>query len=110
MYIHHKIKIHKQNNLKDLKFFYQLTPDKYYELLSKKFKSIKMWETPYYHLVPSFDSVIEWYKGSGLKPYLDLLSDSKKEVFLEELKENYKVYNDNSIILKMPRLFFIALK
>ena len=68
----------------------------------------------YYHIVPSHGAVIEWYKGSGLRPYLEMLEQTEKEDFLNELlekiKQNFPIQADNSIILKMPRLFFIAHK
>ena len=73
-----------------------------------------MWETVYYHVVPSHSAVIDWYKGSGLKPYLDALGDNEKTEFLGELleavKENIPVQDDGNVILKMPRLFFTAKK
>lgn len=68
----------------------------------------------YYHIVPSHGAVIEWYKGSRLRPYLEMLEQTEKEDFLNELlekiKQNFPIQADNSIILKMPRLFFIAHK
>lgn len=84
------------------------------KLLSRNFASFTMWETVYYHFVPSAEGVIEWYSGSGLRPYLDRLNESEKEEFLGELRkrvnENYPVQSDKRVILKMPRLFFTAIK
>lgn len=104
----------KWNKLKSIKVFHQLTPEGYYDLLLDKFSDFKMWETVYYHKVLGLEGVIEWYKGSGLKPYLDALNDNEKNEFLndlqEEINKSYKLHSDNSVILKMPRLFFIAYK
>lgn len=58
--------------------------------------------------------MIEWYKGSGLRPYLDSLSEEKRPEFLADLNEiiseNFPRRANGSIILKMPRLFFTAKK
>ena len=73
-----------------------------------------MWDTSYYHIVPSHSSVIDRYKGSGLRPYLEALDEAEKNDFLsdllERIKANYPVQADGNIILKMPRLFFTAKK
>ena len=41
---------------------------------------------------------------SSLRHYLDLLDSGEKEEFLADLRQN------GSVILKMPRLFFTAVK
>ncbi len=98
--------------LADIRNFYNLTAEEYYDILSKRYRNITVWETAYYHIVPSYDSVIEWYSGSGLRPYLQRLADNDKPRFLSQLRqkinENYPLMSDNNVILKMPRLFFIA--
>lgn len=73
-----------------------------------------MWDTTYYHAAASHGSVIDWYKGSGLRPYLDMPDEDEKKCFLSELldiiKEDYPVQADGTVLLKMPGLFFIAAK
>lgn len=58
--------------------------------------------------------VIEWYKGSGLRPYLDMLSESEQSDFIDdllsELKSVFPLQADGKVILKMPRLFFTLTK
>lgn len=94
--------------------FHNLTPNETYDILSECSKKVVMWETTYYHIVPSHNSVIEWYKGSGLRPYLEALDTAEREAFLSDLlhliEANYPVQADSSVILKMPRLFFTAVK
>lgn len=51
--------------------FHNLSPDATYDILSTCTTTIDMWETVYYHVVPDHKAVLEWYKGSGLRPYLD---------------------------------------
>ena len=94
--------------------FHNLSPNQTYDILSTISQKVTMWETTYFHIVPSHNSVIEWYKGSGLKPYLDVLSPTEELEFIKELlnmiKLYYPVQSDDSVILKMPRLFFTAVK
>lgn len=51
---------------------------------------------------------------SGLRPYLDLLDSGEKEEFLADLRStvaaNFPSRQNGSVILKMPRLFFTAVK
>lgn len=100
--------------LKNINNFHNLSPEKTYDILSASSKKVTMWDTTYYHIVPNFDSVIDWYSGSGLRPYLDVLSEDERKEFLYDLKmqikKEYTVRADSNIILKMPRLFFIAEK
>ena len=70
-----------------------------------------MWQTSYYHIMDDYNSIIEWYKGSGLKPYIDALTPEESgeliDALLSGLKSQYKEQADKKIIFKMPRLFFI---
>lgn len=104
----------KWQKLSKIKNFHNLLPDETYDILSSVSQNITMWETVYYHIVPSYGGVIGWYRGSGLRPYLDALNEDEKSEFLSDLlgaiKEKYHTAPDNSVILKMPRMFFIAEK
>ena len=94
--------------------FHNLTAEEYYDLLSQIGSSYNIWETVYYHTVDSPEDVIEWYKGSGLRPYLDLLDDEERSAFigdlLEIVSENFPKRENGAIILKMPRIFFTLKK
>lgn len=94
--------------------FHNLTPNATYDVLAKCSSETEMWETVYYHVVPSHSAVIDWYRGSGLKPYLDALSEAERPEFLDELLEQIKgsipSQADGTVILKMPRFFFTAVK
>ncbi len=104
----------KWQKLSCIKNFHSLSSEGYYDALTALFEKIDMWETVYYHTVDSADGVLEWYKGSGLRPYLDALSAEQKEQFISDLKkeisQNFGIQKDGKIILKMPRLFFTATK
>lgn len=104
----------KWQKLSKIKNFHNLLPDETYDILSTASLDITMWETTYYHIVSSCEGVIDWYKGSGLRPYLDALNEDEQKKFLSDLlcaiKEKYHIAPDGSVILKMPRLFFVAVK
>lgn len=101
-------------SLRNVRNFHNLSPDKTYDVLSKVSNKITMWETSYYHVMQSYEKIIDWYNGSGLRPYLEKLNETDKIDFISQLtqkiKLNFKIQSDNKIILKMPRLFFIAEK
>lgn len=105
---------YKWNKLSTIHNFHNLTPSETYDILSKVSQKVTMWETTYYHIVPSHSSVIEWYRGSGLRPYLEALTQAEKQDFIDDLTDSvrseYPLQADSSVILKMPRLFFIATK
>lgn len=92
--------------------FHNLSPQATYDILSGVSREITLWETTYYHIVPSHRSVLEWYKGSGLRPYLEALTPEEAQDFtddlLREIRSGYPVQADSRVLLKMPRLFFIA--
>ncbi|MDD6084917.1 MAG: methyltransferase domain-containing protein [Oscillospiraceae bacterium] len=104
----------KWSELRNVNNFHNLMPDETYNILSEISSDVIMWETTYYHILPSRESIINWYKGSGLRTYLEVLNDIQKEDFIyeikEKLKETFPIYSDGKVILKMPRLFFIAKK
>lgn len=86
----------------------------YYDILSEVSSDFEMWQTTYYHKMNSHQEIIEWYKSTGLKPYLDSLDGQDKEEFLNdvynEIVKHYKIQKNGEIIFKFPRLFFVAEK
>jgi len=96
------------------RIFYTLSEGEYFDILSELTDDFEIWRTTYFHRMPSIDSIIEWYKGTGLRPYLGILSDSDKEKFLAEirarLEEEYPAQKNGEIIFRFPRFFFIARK
>lgn len=91
-----------------------LDPDEYPTVLASCSAEYEIWETIYWHRMPSHDAVIAWYQGSGLRPYLQRLNESDQEALLEEVRERVSTCfprNPNGeVSLKFPRLFWIATK
>ncbi len=86
----------------------------YYNCLSEISVQFDLWETAYYHMLPSHESLLEWYRGTGLRPYLEQLDDADWRIFenefLNAVKEVYPTQADGTILFRFPRLFFIAAK
>lgn len=108
------VKTEKWKKLSIIHNFHNLLPEEYYDLFCKLNCDFSIWQTTYYHIVQSHMGVIEWYKGSGLRPYLDMLSESEQSDFvddlLSEIKSVFPLQADGKVILKMPRLFFTLTK
>lgn len=94
--------------------FYNLTEEEYFNLLSDISSDFSMWKTVYFHRLPSQESIVEWYRSTGLRPYLEELDDADKNEFeqdvLEKLKEEYPTQKNGEVIFRFSRLFFTAIK
>ena len=92
--------------------FYNLTQSEYFDLLSEIYSEFSMWETIYYHELKSHRDIMEWYRGTGLRPYLNVLSDDQKQHFeqdvFDRVTKEYTIRRNGNIIFRFPRLFFIA--
>lgn len=85
----------------------------YYDALAPVAKKIDIWETEYLHIMPSVEAIGEWYKGSGLRPFLDVLaSDEDRSRFTSEyvveLRRVFQPRSNGSVLFPFHRLFLIA--
>ena len=48
--------------------FYNLTPPEYWELLHAHASAFRMWKVTYMHTLPSHEAVMDWYRGTGMRP------------------------------------------
>ena len=88
------------------------TPRFYYDLLVSEARAVDLWETEYQHVLADPDAIIEWLKGSGLRPLLALLSTDEQTTFAARyraaLAEAYPAQADGRIIFAFRRLFLIC--
>jgi trans-aconitate 2-methyltransferase len=61
-------------------------PGAYLHLLTRAGLDVDAWETTYLHLLHGDDPVLEWYKGTGLRPVLTALPPNQAAAFLEEYR------------------------
>lgn len=90
------------------------TPQEIYDQLKPFCSAVDLFHTSYYHSLENHEAIIEWVKGTGLRPFLDPLSPEEKEGYLREyLKHLAKAYPtciDGRVLLRYPRLFVVAVK
>jgi trans-aconitate 2-methyltransferase len=87
----------------------------YYDLLCPAAARIDLWETYYFHVLPSSRAIVDFIRSTGMKPYLDALPDdlSKREFedeVLAEVERAYPPRADGKALFPFDRLFFIAYK
>ncbi|MER7777409.1 trans-aconitate 2-methyltransferase [Streptomyces sp. NPDC096191] len=65
-----------------------LTPEAYLAHLTATGCTADVWETTYVHLLDGEDAVLDWVKGTGLRPVLAALDDdpAARETFVEEYR------------------------
>ncbi|KAL2833128.1 S-adenosyl-L-methionine-dependent methyltransferase [Aspergillus pseudoustus] len=59
------------------------SPTEIYDELKPLCSDVNVWHTHYYHSLENHEAVVEWVKGTGLRPYIDPLSPADKESFLK---------------------------
>jgi trans-aconitate 2-methyltransferase len=85
----------------------------YYDLLAPAAARVDLWVTDYIHVMDGPAGIVEWYKGTGLRPFLDALpSDADRENFLadytDRIAEAYPVQPDGRVLFPFRRLFLVA--
>lgn len=89
-------------------------PDGYFRILSGCSESFEMWETVYYHRMPSHTALLDWVKGTRLRPYLEQLDETKVQKFeraiLDRVLSVYPRMENGEVILRFRRFFFLAQK
>ncbi|MGA2664108.1 MAG: methyltransferase domain-containing protein [Nitrososphaerales archaeon] len=87
--------------------------DLYYDLLSPLSSRIDLWETEYVHVLSSPLDVVEWTKGTALRPHLERLHGTgEREAFLEEytaaIRDAYPSRPDGKVLFPFHRRFWVA--
>ena len=85
----------------------------YYSLLKPHCSHVDVWRTTYFHpLAGGASAVVEWFKGTALRPYLQPLTPELQAGFLarytEVVAEAYPALSDGTVLLPFPRLFVVA--
>jgi len=85
----------------------------YYDLFVPIATSVNIWETIYTHVLPDTRGIAEWYRATGLRPFLDHLgSDSDREQFLQDytdaLRLDYAPRPNGRVLFPFRRLFLIV--
>jgi trans-aconitate 2-methyltransferase len=73
--------------------------------------TVDAWQTTYIHVLRGPEPVLEWFKGSALRPLLQRLAPSAANEFLQTLGARLaQAYppRDGVTLLPFPRVFFVA--
>jgi len=91
-----------------------LSPEEYFDILFRCADSFEIWETVYYHGMSSHEQMIDWVRGTRLRPYLEALDIQQQAEFekaiLSKAEAAYPVMANGEVILKFRRFFFVAQK
>jgi len=89
-------------------------PADYYDLLRPLAARVDIWATAYSHILSSPAAILEWVKGTGLRPYLARLDADEERAWLAEyesrLAEAYPPRVDGRVLFRFPRLFMVAVR
>ena len=91
-----------------------LSPGEFYDLLRPLCSRLDIWHTHYNHVMQNHAAVVEWFKGSSLRPFYSAVEGAMREQFLAaytaEIARAYPARYDGKVILKFPRLFILAVR
>jgi trans-aconitate 2-methyltransferase len=96
-----------------LRAFTHHSPEFYYDLLGPNSSHLDIWQTTYYHVLEGPESVLEWFRGSGLRPFLEALDSSEERqrfeaLLLDRYTESYPRRPDGRVLFPFRRLFFVS--
>jgi trans-aconitate 2-methyltransferase len=85
----------------------------YYEWLAPICGRIDIWSTTYLHVLEGDDPVVDWVRGTAMRPYLDALPDpASRAEFVDAYRSRVRAIlpprADGTTLLAFPRLFIVA--
>jgi trans-aconitate 2-methyltransferase len=83
----------------------------YVDVLASGGLAVDAWETTYLHLLHGPDPVTEWYKGTGLRPVLAVLSPEEARDFVRQYGERVRAAYPAArygTVLPFRRVFVVA--
>ncbi len=85
----------------------------YYDCLAPAAVRLDIWATEYIQVMESAAAIVDWYRGTGLRPWLDALArDEDRELFLTQYRaliaQAYPPAADGRVLFPFRRLFLVA--
>ena len=84
----------------------------YYDALVPVARRVEIWHTVYNHVMTDARAIVDWVKGTGLRPFLQRLEGAERTAFesqyLAEIDRAYPPQADGKRLLRFPRIFIVA--
>ena len=91
-----------------------MSPEAYYDVLAPLCDDVDIWSTTYLHVLEGENAVLEWMKGTALRPYLTAMDGDPEAqgAFLAalggRLSAAFSRRADGATLLPFPRLFLVG--
>ncbi|MEP7125886.1 MAG: trans-aconitate 2-methyltransferase [Byssovorax sp.] len=87
-------------------------PGFYHDLLAPRAARLDIFEIEYLHVLDGPEGIVEWMKGSGLRPFLQRLDASEHDDFLasylDRMKQAYPRRASGQVLFPFKRIFLVA--
>jgi trans-aconitate 2-methyltransferase len=87
-------------------------PEMYWRWLSPHARNLDVWETIYLQVLDGKDPVVNFMRGTALRPFLSALSEREAAKFIEEFAQRmaaaYPAQADGQTLFPFRRLFVVA--
>ena len=85
----------------------------YYDALAPLARHLELWDTEYLQIMPTHLDILEWYLGSGLRPFMEALPDEAArqrfcDAYWAGLRQAYPAQSDGKVLFPFTRRFAIA--
>ncbi|MGA3041675.1 MAG: methyltransferase domain-containing protein [Bryobacteraceae bacterium] len=85
----------------------------YYDVLAPCAARLDLWATEYLHILPDAEAIVEWYRATGLRPFMEALeTDADRRRFaadyLESLRPHFPPRAAGGVLFPFRRIFLIA--
>ncbi len=106
---------HKMAQAAEAPYAVEVFAEWYYELLQPLATRTDIWRTTYYHsLAGGAAAIVDWFKGSGLRPYLSPLDDAERSALSTVLYRSHRAVlsrvSGRQRSPPFPRLFLVAIR
>jgi trans-aconitate 2-methyltransferase len=80
--------------------------------LARSGVAVDVWRTTYIHALAGPDAIVDWFRATGLRPFLTPLDEREREAFLSDylhrLVRAYPRDEAGRVLLRFPRTFAVA--
>lgn len=88
-------------------------PAFYYDVLSAHARRINVWTTEYLHIMPDVEAIADWYRSTGMRPFLQALKDDAERAhflleYVKGLRDEFHPRVDGCVLFPFRRLFVLA--